>query len=105
MVQVDSVPTAFIEVVYFKLVNVAQRRSLAQLYVFLVLRNNGWFSILRVGIPACNTRTLLFYITCNGTLTSKKINITLFYIHSKVHDGAIVIWQVQSVGPEFLKIP
>lgn len=46
--------TAFIKLVDFHLVDVAESRRLAQLYVLAVLGvpgNDGWLPILRVGIP------------------------------------------------------
>lgn len=43
--------TALVKFVDFQFVNVAERQSLAQLDVLVVLGNDGWFSVHRVGVP------------------------------------------------------
>lgn len=95
-----SLRTAFIESVDFQCVNVAERRCLAELDVPVGLGNNGWFSVHRVGVPGRGQRC---YNECKRKYTEWDIH-TNHHLHPKVHDGAVVVWKVQTVSFELLKV-
>lgn len=61
-------PTTLIKLVDFHLVNLTENRCLAQFYVFAALSNDGWLSILRVGIPK-HTQILHYNANTNNIIT------------------------------------